>query len=310
MTMLEQILHQADELTAENMNLITSQATDLLIQERERGSIDSGKIQGGLISLVPRGEITVAGDIHGDLQSLGFILEDSKFLERVEANRDARLLFLGDYGDRGPYSPEVFYVVLWLKTSFPNNVILLRGNHEGPPDLTPVPHDLPYQLQTKFGVKGDEVYLNLKRLFNVIPFAVISEGRYLFLHGGVPSSATSIEEIAYAYENHPMKACFEEILWSDPVDGFAGTHPSPRGAGRLFGEDVTSRILELVGAKVLIRGHEPCMEGVSVKHGGRVLTIFSRKGAPYHNMHAAYLRFDLGAEAMDAHGLLEIAIKF
>jgi len=38
----------------------------------------------------------------------------------------------------------------------------------------------------------------------------------------------------------PPKGLMNEILWSDPFDG-NGTLPSDRGAGVLYGQDVTEK---------------------------------------------------------------------
>ncbi|MCJ7614531.1 serine/threonine protein phosphatase [Candidatus Bathyarchaeota archaeon] len=276
----------------------------------EDGKVGSLKITGRLVEAPANGEVIIVGDLHGDLKSLVHILADSNFLGKMKNGNDVRLIFLGDYGDRGVPSPEVYYVVLKLKDLFPEHVILMRGNHEGPPDLLASPHDLPIQLKKKFGKKGSEAYLQLRDLFNHLYTGVIIEDRFVLFHGGAPSQAISIDDIAYAHNKHPRERHLEEILWNDPWKGIKGTIASPRGAGRLFGEDVTKKLLKMLNVKALIRSHQSCPEGYMRMHQGTVLTIFSRKGPPYNNTFGSYLHLDLTQKMEKPQQLLQWIHRF
>ncbi|MFQ5758051.1 MAG: metallophosphoesterase family protein [Candidatus Bathyarchaeia archaeon] len=280
------------------------------VLDNESGRVGSLKITGKLVSIPPVGEAIVVGDIHGDLQSLMYILKHSGFVEKAEKAENVFIVFLGDYGDRGPYSPEVYYVVLKLKQLFPEHVVLMRGNHEGPDDLLAYPHDLSTHLHRKFGEASSDAYKELRRFFDCLYNAVLIEDRYIILHGGVPSQASAIEDLAYAHMKHPGERHLEEILWSDPHEGIKGTYTSPRGAGRLFGEDVTDKLLKMLHVKVLIRGHEPSDEGFKINHSGKVVTLFSRRGPPYHNTYGAYLKLNLSDEVEDARQLTNCIHKF
>jgi len=304
---VSELARGALEVDAGEFRSLVSRAVELL---SSRSGGRSWRLRGRLVELSAVGEAVVVGDVHGKLEDLVHVLRDSRFLDKVKEGEDVYLVFLGDYGDRGVQGPEVYYVVLRLLLEFPDRVFLLRGNHEGPSDLMPYPHDLPFHLRMKFGEGWENVYGELRRLFDALYTAVLVKGRYIMLHGGVPSGAESIDDVAYAHELHPEKPHYEEILWSDPEDGISGVYPSPRGAGKLFGRDVTERFLRLVDAKVLIRGHEPCDSGYKVNHDGLVLTLFSMKGAPYYNSRGAYLLLDLAKDVENAFDLLDFVRSF
>ena len=280
---------------------LTTQVTTLL--RKEAGRVGSMTVTGRLIRAPPEGEAIVVGDLHGDLATLSNILKASEFLQKAERDEHSLLMFLGDYGDRGIFSAEVYYMVLALKANFPEQVVLMRGNHEGPEDLLASPHDLPDHLQNRFGENWSKAYLKLKELFNNLYTAVVVEDRCVLLHGGVPSAARALDDVAYAHAKHPHESHLEEILWSDPEEGLKGTDPSPRGAGRLFGQDVTEKFLKIMNVRVLIRGHEPADVGYKINHEGRVLTLFSRRGEPYFNNQGAFLQFNLAEKLEDAFQL-------
>ena len=72
------------------------------------------------------GDMYVIGDIHGCLAPLKRLLENLE----PDLHQD-RLLFVGDYIDRGPDSQGVVDYILGLKARYPaENIICLKGNHE------------------------------------------------------------------------------------------------------------------------------------------------------------------------------------
>jgi Calcineurin-like phosphoesterase len=75
--------------------------------------------------LVAAAEIYAIGDIHGNLDLL------ERLMEKLQPDlaRD-RLVFMGDYIDRGPRPKGVVEYVLRLQNRTPDRVICLKGNHE------------------------------------------------------------------------------------------------------------------------------------------------------------------------------------
>jgi protein phosphatase len=277
---------------------------------KENGKVGNLNILGRLVQLKAQGEALIVSDLHGDFESLIQIMKESNFLQKMSQNSHAVLIFLGDYGDRGEYSKEVYYTVLKLKLAFPEQVILMRGNHEGPEDLLASPHDLPMEFQIKFGEKWTEAYSKIRELFTCLYNAVLVEKSYLLIHGGVPTQAKTIEDLAYAHTLHPKQSFLEDMLWSDPNEMVKEICASPRGAGKLFGENITNQALRRFDARILIRGHEPCEDGFKISHNGKVLTIFSRKGPPYFNTYGAYLELELSEKPDNAEQLIPYIHKF
>jgi hypothetical protein len=302
------LAESATKSSAEEFLRLTMQVSERLANED--GIVGTLKITGRLVEAPPAGEAIIVGDLHGDLKSLVHILQESKFLAKIKNGKDVLLIFLGDYGDRGIQSPEVYYVVLKLKSLFPEQVILMRGNHEGPTDLVASPHDLPTQMRNRFKEKGSTAYLQLQELFNHLYNCVIIKEQLVLLHGGAPSQATTINDIAFAHETHPQKRHLEEILWNDPWKGMKGTIASPRGAGRLFGVDVTNKLLKMLNVKAIIRGHQSCPNGYKTMHGGQVLTLFSRKGPPYNNRFGAYLHLNISQKIETPEQIIQGIHKF
>jgi diadenosine tetraphosphatase ApaH/serine/threonine PP2A family protein phosphatase len=305
---LSSIIKEALEANCKDFVHMVERAKNLLCNEN--GRIRNFEVIGKLINIQPKGEALIIGDLHGDLESLLDILKISNFLQKMSIDKDAVLIFLGDYGDRGDYSAEVYYTVLKLKILFPEQIVLMRGNHEGPEDLIASPHDLPLQFQVRFGEEWGNAYSKTRELFACLYNAVLVEGQYLMVHGGLTPQLRNAKDLAYAHLTHPQQSILEDLLWSDPNEIIRGTCASPRGAGKLFGEEVTNHVLKSLDVKILIRGHEPCEEGYKINHKDKVLTLFSRKGPPYFNSYGAYLQVPLSKKFENAGQLIPYVHKF
>jgi protein phosphatase len=225
---LSGIVKEAFESSCEEFQKLVEETQSIL--SSEQGQIGNLQILGRLIKINPTGNALIIGDLHGDLESLIHILEESKILKRMQDASDQIGVFLGDYGDRGPLSPEVYYTVLKLKLHFPRQIVLMRGNHESPKDLMASPHDLPRQLQTKFGQTWTQVYKKLLALHQHLYNASVVQDRCLIIHGGLPEHAQTFDDLAFAHLKHPKQSLLEDMLWSDPDESVDRTRPSPRGA--------------------------------------------------------------------------------
>jgi hypothetical protein len=228
-----------------------------------------GFLRDGILLVLEPSPIIVIGDIHGDLLSLETLLKKADVREKVRSGW--KVVFLGDYADRGPSPLEVYNILFDLKLSFPDSIFLLRGNHEGM-DIVPFyPHDLPWHLRTLYPDGWEEIYRSLLEIHRLMPVAAIIDSWLLLLHGGLSPKITR------SSLSSPTREELEVILWSDPAEETEGIAPSNRGVGMRFGQAVSREVLERLGVKHLVRSHSPVPNGYRFNHNGRVLTVFSAK---------------------------------
>lgn len=197
--------------------------------------------------------IVFVGDTHGDL-------EVSEKVIGNYLNAENKIVFLGDYVDRGPKSKENVDFLLKKKIEEPKSIYLLQGNHEGYPYIN--------FAQASFWARLSEKEYNFyRRVFQHLPLAV-SIREVLALHGAFPN----VESLEQINDIEPGSKKWKQITWGDFVEkkgsaGFLGCS-RPR-----FGKSWFLNIMNNLNKEVLIRSHQPgCPRSI---FNDRCLTIFS-----------------------------------
>src|SRR5574337_582108 len=116
------LIHFADKINPYEFASILVETIDILKKERKNGKMYNGTIKGNCTWLKTPDNLVVVGDIHGDLESLYKILDEINF-ETFLANKNNKMIFLGDYIDRGSNSVAVLYTRCRLKQTFQDTVI-------------------------------------------------------------------------------------------------------------------------------------------------------------------------------------------
>ncbi|KAK8896471.1 hypothetical protein M9Y10_014371 [Tritrichomonas musculus] len=210
--------------------------------------------------------IVIVGDLHGQYFDLIRIFQKYGF------PNIANYLFLGDYVDRGHDSLDIIVLLLTFKILFPNNIFLLRGNHECA-SVTST-----YGFADECNKKSRQ-YSNFLPVFQVLPIAAIIGNKIFCVHGGIAPSIESLDEI----ENFkrpsevPSIGTMHELLWSDPSTQINGFGKNSRGSCMSFGAKAARDFLTKFGFEMLIRAHETVDEGYTFPFGKKmnIVTVFS-----------------------------------
>ncbi|WP_394837182.1 serine/threonine protein phosphatase [Pendulispora rubella] len=236
-------------------------------------------------------ELTVLGDLHGCYSVLKATLIQSRFFEKVTAfrqNPDAvpepKLVFLGDYIDRGLFSLNgVLRTVLQLFATAPEHVVVLRGNHE---------YYVEYNGNVYGGVKPAEsintlkphlpldVFRHYARLFEQLPNTLLFD-RFFFVHGGIPRDRLIKERWRDLSTLNDPDLRFQ-MMWSDPsrVD-VVPADLQEKSARFPFGKLQLRAFLQRMGCHTLVRGHEKVNSGFERTYDdehAQLFTLFSAGG--------------------------------
>ena len=244
--------------------------------------------------------ILVIGDIHGDLPALKGTIE--KAYKECKNEIDA-IVFLGDYGDRGKYSLEVYNVILGSSAEDPERIIPLRGNHEFDMVFFLSYNPLPSNLRSYFEPLGDEKAAEYaetlegrirKEVWKKLPYSALVPGEAWLVHGGVPIIDEKLSK--KMLESLPMdtreiktpehEEIIKQMLWNDFHPAREGEEVEGRGV--YFGDSSVEEITEELGVNHIIRGHEPMSYGKYDVLGNKHVYTLQCCGNEYNLGKASY----------------------
>ena len=222
--------------------------------------------------------IYVVGDLHGQYYDL------MRIFRKLGFPSEHKYLFLGDYVDRGPQSVETVALLFTYKAIYPENIYLLRGNHEDRQICRL--YGLKREMQRRYGLKS--AYHNFVTVFNQMSLAAILDNTIFCVHGGLSKKffGRNKQDLRQIFSSiaRPLqlraKTLPFDILWSDPMDSRGGSPKGWRNSTRgevvqQFGHDVTNVFLDKFSLTSIIRAHQWKMAGFQAQNHGKIWTVFS-----------------------------------
>lgn len=238
------------------------------------------------------GDLIIVGDIHGSLHDLLRIL---KFIH----DNDSKVLFLGDYVDRGNFSLECITILFALKVKNPDKFYLIRGNHEF--DQLCSQYGFKEEILNYYNPKKSEtdnsndeyfsehthidcykytekLYDQFVQVFSYLPICAIVNETTFCIHGGLSPKFDHIDDINSIHR--PIKT-FEEsgllsdLVWGDPSHGSTLFDENPRGRGFMFNGEAIRTFLMNNSLSRIIRGHQCVRKGLLSVFNDKLITVFS-----------------------------------
>ena len=180
--------------------------------------------------------------------------------------------------NRGQNSCEVITLLYAYKCLYPENIYLLRGNHECS------------DMNTAYGFKKEcesrdfrlfMFYQKVIETYKYLPLGAILNDKFFCVHGGISKSIKNRNDLMRAkkFEKKllPLMNIQTDFLWNDPNEDISQFGPNSRGCGDFFGKDALNEFLKNLNFDLVIRAHQTESEGYNWNFGsdGGILTVFS-----------------------------------
>lgn len=227
------------------------------------------------------------GDTHGSFEDTYQIID---YLIKVfQVDPKVKVVWIGDMVDRNPYDLQNLAFILSFWILFPDNVFIIRGNHEDSSVCSR--YGFSQHLYEKAGSRElfEPIWSKITTFFSKLPLGLMLQSgskKILVLHGGIPFNVENYSPIAlseiesqmncHQKEHFDMDIYSQTILWSDPDPYLTeNVAPTPRTGRPRFSQKAFEDFMHLNGFDMLIRGHQKFSEGYNCLWQNRLITLFS-----------------------------------
>ncbi|KAJ0407784.1 hypothetical protein ATCC90586_003286 [Pythium insidiosum] len=210
--------------------------------------------------------IKICGDLHGQYFDLLRLFEFGGFPP------ESNYLFLGDYVDRGCQSLETICLLFAYKIKYPNNVFILRGNHEDP-NINKT-YGFFDECKRRLSVK---IWKTFTDCFECLPVAALVDTKILCMHGGLSPELSHLDQIRRLPRptEVPDSGLLSDLLWADPDKTTLGWGVNSRGISYTFGSDIVRQFLRRHDLDLICRAHQVVEDGYEFFANRQLVTVFS-----------------------------------
>lgn len=292
-----------------------TKTTDAIISKVS--DIKSSQNHGDFISFVQEEgkKYYVVGDLHDDMTTFDQILKAIKFENEFDA---INLVFLGDYVDRGKDRLTLINKIIFLKYLLPNNIHLLRGNHElytkdekgdyYSPIMDATPNGYHFDLLTflvntedekhkaikeKNGIDKEliELYAEFFDSMATVALFHFHNIKICATHGGLPRPNLNAQDYFEGEEFSSFNKLLDvttkdsvgiaqktNMLWSDPCNGYKEGFRNTSKVRFHFSKDQFVHFCKKYDIDMMLRAHEEQENGYKSYFDDRLISVFSSGG--------------------------------